>query len=186
MFSTLDGAPTSFTRSVDEIPRADLSTFQGELERMPATDSIVSGRVCLFIWDEPIGLDTVVRLLGRLNRVRQDGRAPLIAIVLVPRETSAPHVHVRNALRGVLPAILDRCHELIVVVEGNESGRQLLRGMFAPTPAARSGSRLATRFFVALDDALAFAQRIAPHDTLAVQRALLQRKLRGSDGEGRR
>jgi hypothetical protein len=148
------------------------------------SDSIVSGRVCLFVWDEPIVLDLIVRMLGKLNEVSRETRVSLVAIIVIPEQTTVPSAHVRNALRGVLPAVLGRCQELLVVVEGNGRERQLMRAMFSLTPSTRPGSRhQTTRFFAVLDDALTVAQRLAPHNTLAVQRALLRRTLHRSEKE---
>jgi hypothetical protein len=165
------------------IARDELLTAQRGLATMHS-DSIVSGRVCMFVWDEPIVLDLIVRMLGKLTEVSREARVPLVAIVVVPQATSVPGANVRNALRGVLPAVLDRCQELLIVIEGDGRERHLMRAMFSLTPSTRRGSRHpSTRFFAMLDDALAVAQRLAPHNTLAVQRALLRRKLRRPEDE---
>jgi hypothetical protein len=89
------------------------------------------------------------------------------------------------ALSIVLPAVLDRCREFLVVAECRERGHHLLlRAMFLPTSSGRRvpAPRSSPRLLAVLDEALAVAQRLAPHDTLAIQRALLRRMLpRGAD-----
>jgi hypothetical protein len=78
-----------------------------------------------------------------------------------------------DVIPTALPAIVDSCSALFVVVDPRHSRARMVRRLF--TISASGARTSATEFFPSLDDALVAAQRVAPHDALEAQRQNLRR-----------
>jgi hypothetical protein len=132
--------------------------------------SSASGRACLNDWDRPLTVDDILTLLLALKRAVAIAGSPVILIVVVRESVPVPANFLLTCIEGTLPALLDCCEQLLVVVEGTSFERALLRKAF-------QGSRSATRrapalIFDSLGTAFSHAQRFAPHDVLEVQRSV--------------
>ena len=134
--------------------------------------SSISGRACLNEWDHPLAVNHILNLLLSLKQAIAAAGDHVI-LVLVLRETiPVPAAFLLECIQGTLPAILDGCEHLVVVIEGLGSDRALLRAAFETTrrtPAKRTPPRV----FDSLSAAFAYAQQFAPHDVLELQRHVL-------------
>jgi hypothetical protein len=96
-----------------------------------------------------------------------------VILVLVLRETiPIPAGFLIKCIQGTLPAILDCCEHLVVVIEGLGSDRALLRAAFETTRRTPT-KRTPPRVFDSLSAAFAYTQQFAPHDVLELQRHVL-------------
>jgi len=131
-----------------------------------------SGYACLNDWQRPLGVNDVLTLLLDLRTASENFRKPVLLLVRISESVPLPTHFVLSSIRGTVPALLRCCTELVVVVEGG-SERAALRAAFQdlkPGTAARSR----TTMFETLGAAFAYAQRVAPHDVLDLQRHVLR------------
>jgi hypothetical protein len=135
--------------------------------------ALACGRVCLHEWDEPLLVDHVVSLLLDLREARSEGGTRPI-VVLVIRPTAFEKGGAPEVLQTAMPAILDGCAELVVVVRRADARGSALRPILQPsTPAGRKPPRHCE----SIDEALAYVQNIAPHDVLELRRQSLRRSM---------
>ena len=139
------------------------------------TFALAKGQVCLAEWLAPLVVEHVVNLLVDLREARQGLRAPPLLVL-----TAGPAVFAAEApfeiIRTALPALIDCCSGLFVVLDSQDRRAQAVRELFA---GRRDGpARPAVRLFSSVDDALVAAQSVAPHDALEVQRLNLRRRFR--------
>jgi hypothetical protein len=111
--------------------------------------------------------------LQRLARVEVEWlRAPpLLVLAILPGAFTDDGDF--DVIPTALPAIVDSCSALFVVVDPRHSRARMVRRLF--TISASGARTSATEFFPSLDDALVAAQRVAPHDALEAQRQNLRR-----------
>jgi len=139
------------------------------------TFALARGQVCLAEWVRPLAVEHVVTLLVDLREARQALRAPpllLLAVGLAVFAEEEPFGIVRTAL----PALLDCCSGLFVILEPRDRRAQAIRSLFAGGRGVPAKS--AVQIFSSVDDALVAAQAVAPHDALEVQRQNLRRHAR--------
>lgn len=137
------------------------------------TFALAKGQICLAEWVEPLSVEHVVSLLIDLRQARQGLRAPPLLLLAVHRAVFAgpgPFDIVPTAL----PAILDSCRDLFVIVEPDDPQARTIRALFGAANGA--STRSAPQTFLSLDEALVRAQAVAPHDALEVQRQNLRRR----------
>jgi hypothetical protein len=82
-----------------------------------------------------------------------------------------PTNYLLNCLQATLPAILDCCEQLLVVVEGSAGDRAPIHAAFQTTRRTPT-KHVPPRTFDSLSAAFAYAQPFAPHDVLELQRHL--------------
>jgi len=118
-------------------------------------------------------VDHVVTLLVDIREARQaQPKRPLV--ILVIRTAALASGNARDVLPTAMPAILDGCEQLIIVVEPADARSSLMRSLFTGSGAAQLG-RTTPKLFTSLEEALLHVQRIVPHDVLELQRKNLRR-----------
>ena len=135
--------------------------------------SSISSRACLNDWDCALAANDILSLLLALKRAMATAESPVILLLVVRETVPVPANFLLNCLEGTLPAILNCCEQLVIAVEGSGADRSALRATFQ-TERQAGRRRARTAIFDSLSDALAHAQRSAPHDVLELQRHLLQ------------
>jgi len=135
-----------------------------------------SGRACLNDWDRPLTINHIVNLLLDLRRPRSGAGIRVIAVIVVRESVPAPDNDWLSCLQASLPAILDCCEHLLVVIEGSTSDREAIRTAFRTTRRT-STKRTPPRTFDALGTAISYAQPFAPHDVLELQRQTIRHSL---------
>jgi hypothetical protein len=133
--------------------------------------ALVSGRVCLQEWDEPLLVDHVVGLLLDLREARRT-RTERPILVLVVNAASLASSSAQDVIPTAMHAILDGCAELLVVADPIDARSSVVRSLLTKTAAH---GRTPPQLFRSLDEALRYAQGVAPHDVLELQRQNLQR-----------
>lgn len=131
----------------------------------------VAGRACLIAWKRPLRIEDIVDLLQELKRAGRD-EAGLVVILFMPQSVAPPLPNVREALRSVLPALLEPCREMLATIEGNTADRHLIRALFRA-----GGLKSCPRLCETLQQAIIRAQLIAPQDVLEIQRTAVYRNL---------
>ena len=137
--------------------------------------SSTSGRACLSDWDQPLSVDGVLSLLLAIKRAAATAGTPVILLVLVREAAPVPTGFLLNCLQGTLPAILDCCEQLALVVEGTGSERVAF-GAALWTTARSARRRTRTQIFESLSTAFAYTQRFAPQDVIELQRRPLRQR----------
>ena len=136
---------------------------------------LARGQVWLAEWTEPLAIEHVVNLLIDLREARQGLRTPPLLVLAV-----RPGVFTRggpfDAVPAALPALLDCCSGLFLVVENRDPYALAIRAQFAGRGGGAAKS--VPQIFGSLDDALVAAQAVAPHDALELQRQTLRRQCR--------
>ena len=132
-----------------------------------------SGRACMSGWDRPPAVADLLDMLLALKRTAAKAGGPVIFILFFPEAVAAPAGFLLNCLQGILPALLDCCEHLALVVEGTGTARDSLRAVFR-TADHGSTKRAQPRFFESLSAAFAYAQSFAPHDVLELQRQAIR------------
>jgi hypothetical protein len=139
------------------------------------TFALSKGQICLAEWVEPLTVEHVVSLLIDLRQARQGLRAaPLLLLAVHPVVFAGPGPF--DIIPTALPAILDGCSDLFVIVEPDDPHARTVRALFGAASAA--STRSGPQIFLSLDEALVRAQAVAPHDALEVQRQNLRRRFR--------
>jgi len=128
-----------------------------------------TGRACLNDWHLRVEVADILTLLSNLHEVAAATGRPAVLIVVVRKTVPMPANHILKSLQATLPAILDRCQELIIAVEGDGAERNSFRACLKSTPASPA-RRNRAQVFNSLSVAFAYAQRFAPHDVLELQR----------------
>jgi hypothetical protein len=95
-------------------------------------------------------------------------------LVLVVRAASLASSNAQDVIPTAMPAILDGCAELLIVAEPSDARSGLIRSLLTKTTAC---GRTAPQLFSSLDEALRYAQGLAPHDVLELQRQNLRRSV---------
>jgi hypothetical protein len=134
--------------------------------------SSASGRACLNEWDGPLAVNDILTFLLALKQASATAGCPVILIVVVRETVPVPANYLLTCIQGTLPAILDCCEQLVLVVEGASVERAPFRAAFQVArqlPARRAP----TLVFELLNSAFVHAQRFAPHDVLELQRHVL-------------
>jgi len=131
-----------------------------------------SGCACLNDWNRPPTISHIVNLLLDLKRPRNTAGTRVIAVIIVREFVPAPDDDWLNCLQASLPAILNSCEHLLVVVEGSTSDRAPIRTAFRTTRRSTKQSR--PRTFDMLSTAFTYAQPFAPHDVLELQRQTMR------------
>jgi hypothetical protein len=144
--------------------------------RSPSFLSSASGRACLNDWAQPLTVSDILSLLLDLKRAVAIAGAPVILLAVIRQSVPAPANFLINCLQATVPAILDCCEELVIVVEGADLDRAPLRNAFV-TDRRTATKRTPPRLFESLSAAFAHAQHLAPHDVLELQRQLLHQSL---------
>ena len=134
-----------------------------------------SGRACLNDWERPLAVADVLNLLLALKRAHARAGVPVIFILVIRDTIPAPGSFLINCLQATVPAILDCCEHLIVVIEGSAPDRALLRNAFKTTRRT-PGKHAQLQIFDSLSTAFTHAQHLAPHDVLELQGQLLHRR----------
>lgn len=134
--------------------------------------SSASARACLNEWDRPLAVNDVLNLLLALKRAAAAAGGPVILIMVVRESVPVPANFLLTCIQGTLPAILDCCEQLVIVVEGASAARVAFRAAFEPGRATAT-RRARPLVFETLSAAFAHAQRFAPHDVLELQRHIL-------------
>jgi hypothetical protein len=143
--------------------------------------SSVSGRACLNDWGHPLAVNDILNLLLSLKQAVATAGDHVI-LMLVLRETiPVPAGFLLKCIQGTLPAILDCCAHLVIVVEGLGSDRALLRAAFETTRQTPT-KRTPPRVFDSLSAAFAYSQQFAPHDVLELQRHVLHQSFPPNGG----
>ena len=138
--------------------------------------SSASGCACLNDWDQPLAVNQIVDLLLDVKRAATISGTPVILILVIRESMPAPGSYLLSCLRAALPALLDCCEQLLVVVEGSTSDRTLIRGAFQTTRRT-AAKQTSVQLFESLSTAFTHAQRFAPHDILELQRQVMHRSL---------
>ena len=131
-----------------------------------------SGRACLSTWAEPLAVSDILNLLLELKRTLAIAGAPAVFLVVIRQTVPIPANFLLNCLQATLPAILDCCEELVIVVEGTSIDRAPFRNAFLTTRRSAT-QRTPPQVFESLSTAFAHAQQFAPHDVLELQRQVL-------------
>ena len=138
--------------------------------------SSASGCACLNDWDRQLTVNHILNLLLDLKRALTVAGSPVILILVVRESVPAPEDYLINCLRATLPALLDCCEQLLIVVEGSASDRTPIRAAFQTT--RRTAARQTPpRIFDSLSAAFTHAQTLAPHDVLELQRQAMRQSL---------
>ena len=135
--------------------------------------SSASGRACLNDWDRPLTVSDILNLLLALKQAVVTAGSPVILIVAVRESVPAPPTFLLDCLRGTLPAVLDCCEQLALVIEGTGTARDSLRAAFH-APRQEPTRRARPQMFETLGAAFTHTQRLAPHDVLELQRGALR------------
>jgi hypothetical protein len=141
----------------------------------------ICGRACLVHWEESIAFGDVVLLLTELKRKRRELDGPLVLIAAIAGNTVYPPLAVRDALHGALPVLAACCDDVFIAVEGSMPRRDLFRMLWVAPPAPLDPRRR-PRLFGSIEEALAGARAVAPHDVLRLQHLGLERSRRTSRG----
>lgn len=139
------------------------------------TFALAKGQICLAEWVEPLTVEHVVSLLIDLRQARQRLRAPPLLLLALHRTVFAGPGPF-DIIPTALPAILDSCSDLFVIVEPDDPHGRTIRALFSVASSPSTGS--GPQAFSSLDEALVRAQAIAPHDALEIQRQNLRRRFR--------
>lgn len=134
--------------------------------------SSASGRACLNEWDRPLAVTDILDFLFALKRAVASAKAPIVLIVVVRERVPVPPNFLLTCIQSALPAILDCCELLLLVVEGAGVERASLRSAFR-LPRHAAARRTPTLLCESLSTAFAQAQRYAPHDVIELQRRAL-------------
>jgi len=135
-----------------------------------------SGRACLNDWDRPLTINHIVNLLLDLRRPLSGASIRVIAVIVVRESVPTPDDDWLNCLQASLPAILDCCEHLLVVIEGETSDRSSIRTALRTTRRTAT-KRTPPRTFDELSAAFSYAQPFAPHDVLELQRQTMRHSL---------
>jgi hypothetical protein len=138
--------------------------------------SSASGHACLNDWDRPLAVSHILNLLLDLKRALAAASGPVILILVVRESVPVPAHYFLNCLQATLPAILDCCEQLLVVVEGAASDRAPIRAAFKTTRRTPT-KHMSPQTFDSLSAAFAHAQPFAPHDVLELQRQAMHQSL---------
>ncbi|MEO7038044.1 MAG: hypothetical protein ABI335_29805 [Polyangiaceae bacterium] len=126
--------------------------------------SSASGYACLSDWDRSLAVSHILNLLLDLKRALAAANGPVILILVVRESVPAPADYFLNCLQATLPAILDCCEQLLVVVEGSASDRAQIRAAFQTTRRTPT-KHTPPQTFDSLSTAFAYAQPFASHRT---------------------
>ena len=99
--------------------------------------SSASGCACPNDWNGPLTVNHILNLLLDLKRTLAIASSWVILIVVVRESVPAPDGYLLNCLNAALPALLDCCEQLLVVVEGSNSDRDSIRIAFRTTRRTR-------------------------------------------------
>jgi len=132
-----------------------------------------SGCACLNDWDRPLTINHIVNLLLDLRRPLIGANSRVIVVLVVRESVPVPDDDWLNCLQASLPAILDCCEHLLVVIEGSMMDRAPIRTAFRTTRRT-STKRTPPRTFDVLSTAIGYAQPFAPHDILELQRQTMR------------
>jgi len=135
-----------------------------------------SGCACLNDWDRPLTINHIVNLLLDLRRPLIGANSRVIVVLVVRESVPVPDDDWLNCLQASLPAILDCCEHLLVVIEGSMMDRAPIRTAFRTTRRT-STKRTPPRTFDVLSTAIGYAQPFAPHDILELQRQTMRQSL---------
>lgn len=144
--------------------------------RSPSFLISASGRACLNNWAQPLTVSDILNLLLDLKRAVAIAGDPVILLAVIRESVPAPANFLINCLQATVPAILDCCDELVIVVEGVDIDRAPLRNAFA-TNRRTVTKQKPPHLFDSLSAAFTHAQHLAPHDVLELQRQLLHQSL---------
>ena len=140
--------------------------------------SSTMARACLNNWDQSLTVNDILDLLLALKRAVVTAGSPIVLIVVVREAVPVPQNFLLTCIQGTLPAILDCCERLVLVVEGSSVERLAFRSAFQVSRAAAARrARAPTVVFESLSTAFAHAQHFAPHDVLELQRQILHQFL---------
>jgi hypothetical protein len=135
-----------------------------------------SGGACLNDWDRPLDVNQVLNLLLDVKRTLAVAGGRVLLIVVVRESVPSPDPDLLYCLQAALPAILDCCEQLLIVVEGSTSDHDPIRAAFKTTRRTPT-KQTSPRIFDALSTAFAHAQAFAPHDVLELQRRAMRQSL---------
>ena len=144
--------------------------------------SSASGRACFNDWDRPLAVSDILSLLLALKQAVAIAGSPVILIVAVRESVPAPATFLLNCIRGSLPAILDCCEQLALVIEGAGTEHDSLRAAFHTARRQEPTRRAQPKVFDTLSAAFTHVQSLAPNDVLELQRGVLRQS---SPPEGR-
>ena len=140
--------------------------------------SSTMARACLNDWDRSLTVNDILDLLLALKRAVVTAGSRVVLIVAVRETVPIPQHFLLTCIQGALPAILDCCERLVLVVEGAGIERLAFRTAFQVSRAtAARRQRAPIVIFESLSAAFAHAQRFAPHDVLELQRHVLHQFL---------
>jgi hypothetical protein len=132
-----------------------------------------SDRACLSNWGQPLAVSDILNLLLDLRRALAVAGSPVILILVIRQAVPLPAAFLLNSLQASVPAILDSCAQLVIVIEGAGIDRAPLRSVFQTTRRTVA-KQTPPQIFDSLSAAFAHAQRFAPHDVLELQRLVLR------------
>jgi hypothetical protein len=135
--------------------------------------SSASACACLNDWDRPLTVSDILSLLLDLKRTLTIASSRVILILVVRESVPPPDDYLLNCLQASLPAILDCCERLLIVVEGSSSDRRPIRAAFQTTRRTPT-KQTPPQIFDALSTAFTHAQPFAPHDVLELQRQAMR------------
>jgi hypothetical protein len=141
--------------------------------------SSASGYACLNDWDQALAVKHILNLLLDLKRAVAAANGAVILILVVRESVPTPASYFLNCLQATIPAILDCCEQLLVVVEGSASDRAPIRAAFKTTRRTPT-KHTPPQTFDSLSAAFAHAQPFAPHDVLELQRQAMRQRLPSS------
>jgi hypothetical protein len=131
---------------------------------------------CLNDWDGPLTVNHILNLLLDLKRTLAGANSRVILIIVFRESVPTPDDYLLDCLQGALPALLNCCEQLLVVVEGTTADRDSIRIAFQTTRRTPIKQTL-PEMFDALGAAFTRAQAFAPHDVLELQRQALRESL---------
>lgn len=137
--------------------------------------SSAAGYACLNDWHFPLAVSHILTLLLDLKRALTVAGGPVLLILVVRESVPAPADYFLRCLQATLPAILDCCEQLLIVVEGSTSDRAPIRAAFQTT--RRTARQASLHIFDSLSAAFTHAQPFAPHDVLDLQRQAMHQSL---------
>ena len=136
-------------------------------------EALHSDRVVMISWSHAIHAEDVLRLTSEVNRTRRLVGVPLVVILSIAKNTAVASLAVQAELVSCLPRILAQCQKLLVASEPGAVGHRLIRAFFL-AHSVGGGAEPCLQLCDSLGQAFEYAQRVAPHEVLELQRGLLQ------------
>jgi len=122
-------------------------------------------------WAGPLTVNDVLELLLAVKHAAATARRPVILVLNVNAPLRSLSDLLSNCFKSTLPALLDSCEALALVLERPSPGGNALCSALRGT--RQSGMR--TQVFDSLSAAFLQYQRLAPYDVLELQRHVLRR-----------